>query len=82
MKHEKLRRIIGILILVISIVMIGMGMTRKHKVYDEQESVFFYKISERMLVIDATFSGVRRIGDKLITTYDRSRGVGKRACPT
>jgi hypothetical protein len=40
------------------------------------------KISEAQLVIDATFTGVLRKGDKLVTQYDRSQPAGRRACPT
>jgi len=39
-------------------------------------------ISEAQLVIDATFTGVLRKGDKLVTQYDRSKPGGRRACPT
>ncbi len=39
-------------------------------------------ISEAQLVIDATFTGVLRKGDRLFTQYDRSKPGGRRACPT
>ncbi len=39
-------------------------------------------ISDRELVVNATFTGVTRIGDTLFFTYDPSRPRGKQACPT
>ncbi len=42
----------------------------------------FETISDRQMIIDATFAGVIRKGGKLYSTYDRSQPAGKRACPT
>jgi hypothetical protein len=42
----------------------------------------FETISERQLVIDATFTGVVHRGGALYSTYDRSAPPRKRACPT
>ncbi len=39
-------------------------------------------ISDRELVVNATFTGVTRIGDTLFFTYDPSQPRGKQACPT
>ncbi|MCX8037026.1 MAG: hypothetical protein N3D11_08265 [Candidatus Sumerlaeia bacterium] len=39
-------------------------------------------ISDRELVINATFTGITRIGETLFFTYDPSQPRGKQACPT
>jgi hypothetical protein len=72
----------SIALLIFALVLILVGLKRSHKVYEEGEDMLFHRIGERALVIDATFSGVKREGNKLFTTYDRSQGAGKRACPT
>ena len=73
-------------VLTIALVFLIVGSVRSHKVLDKDAEDFgflaYYKISERQLVIDATFSGVARRGTQLISTYDRSEPRGKRACPT
>ena len=42
----------------------------------------FQEISDSDLVVNATFTGVVRKGDKLYWTYDPSNKQGKQACPT
>ncbi len=42
----------------------------------------FEWISESDLVVDSTFTGTIREGDKLYSTYERAEPVGKRQCPT
>ncbi len=95
MKTRKVRFTISLAVLIIAVVMIITGMNRTHKVYNQKDSGAFEgfnllgnleihrKISEKQLIIDATFGGVER-GDegKLYSTYDRSKPVGKRKCPT
>jgi len=78
----RLEKFISILFLILTIIFILAGLARTHKVYENEQSVFYYKVAEKRLVVDATFSGVIRKGLKLYTTYDRSRAIGKRPCPT
>jgi len=72
--------------LVIAFGLLLLGFRTSQKIYEPGEDEFgiqvFHKIPDRDLVIDATFSGVLREDGRLVTTYDRSQGVGKRACPT
>ena len=76
--------------LVLALTLLGAGLTMTRKVYEqEQESgedefgmLIFHRIPERTIVEDATFGGVRRIDGKLVSTYDRTAGGGKRPCPT
>ena len=86
MKDSWLQKTLAIMALIIALFFLLLGNIRSHKVYDESIKEFgilpFHKISERDLVVDATFTGTIRRGDKLFTTYDRSQPVGKRACPT
>jgi len=86
MKFPNYQKLLAITILIISFILFLMGNVRIHKVYDtgtaEYGILAFHRISERQLVIDSTFSGVLRKGEKLVSTYDRSQPVGKRPCPT
>jgi high-affinity Fe2+/Pb2+ permease len=75
-------KILSFILLFASLGMIVMGLTRSHKVYSREMDLFFYKVSDRRLVVDTTFSGIIRDGDKLYTTYDRSQDAGRRSCPT
>jgi len=74
------------LLLVAALALIGFGAWRIHKVYDPVTEEFgivaFQRISERELVVDSTFGGVRRDKGLLYTTYDRTQPRGKQACPT
>lgn len=69
-----------------ALALLGMGVLRTHKVYDPTTEEFgiaaFNRVSDRDLVVDATFGGVRRDADRLYSTYDRSLPRGKSACPT
>ncbi len=60
--------------------------TRSHRVFEPEADEFgmqiFTRVSERRLVEDATFSGTVRLGERLVTTYDRSAPPGRAACPT
>lgn len=86
MKNKTIRTIITALVFLITIGFLIVGMTRTHKVYDPDFREFALDIheiiTERQLVIDATFSGTQRQEGKLYSTYDRSEDIGKRACPT
>lgn len=87
-KRRILRRAAASSLLVASIVLIVAGSVAKHRVYEEDELAAefgmetFTKISERQMVIDATFGGVQRREGKLFTTYDRFAPRTKRLCPT
>ena len=80
--NSRLQKFTSILFLVLAIFFILAGLLSTHKVYEDEQSVFYYKVAERRLVVDATFSGVIRKGTKLYTTYDRTAAIGKRPCPT
>ena len=58
------------------------GARRSFKVYERDAAEFglaaFRRISDRQLVIDATFTGVVRRQARLYSTYDRSQPRGKR----
>ena len=82
MKKQKIQKIAAVVFLLLMIGFVFIGLARTHKVYEEETAMLFHPISERQLVVDATYSGVIRKAGKLYTTYDRSQGVGKRACPT
>ena len=66
--------------------LLTIGATRHYKVYDQDTEDFgiktFHRVSDREVVIDATFSGIARVGTTLYSTYDRTQVRGKRACPT
>lgn len=88
---ESVRRIIALTGLALAIAFLGVGLAKKHKVLllDAEELArefglppVFEPISDLQLVIDTTFSGVIRKGDRLQSTYDRSAPPQKRACPT
>jgi len=63
-----------------------MGSVSKHKVFESAPSAFginpFTRVSERQLIMDSTFGGAKLEGGRLVTTYDRLKPSGKRACPT
>ncbi|HOH28571.1 MAG TPA: hypothetical protein PLC40_02755, partial [Candidatus Hydrogenedentes bacterium] len=76
----------AVILLVMALLLLLAGGMRSYKVYDRSGEEFglltFTSVSDLDLVIDATFSGVERKGDRLYTTYDRSEPRSKRACPT
>jgi hypothetical protein len=80
------RNIIAIGLLAAALACLGAGAVVTHKVYDAGTADFgivaFTRISEGQLVIDTTFGGAERKGEKLYSTYDRSQVRGKRSCPT
>lgn len=79
-------RIIAALLLGLAALLLLAGSMRTHKVYNRGGAEFgllsFTRISDGQMVVDATFSGVERQGDRLYSTYDRSEPRGKRTCPT
>lgn len=81
-----LQKTLTVIAVIAALVMLLVGGRRTHKVYADEADEFglitFQRISEREIIEDATFSGVRREGKKLITTYDRSAPQAKRSCPT
>ena len=81
-----LRRFLTGLTTVLALLCVVAGSRRAVKVYDRDTADFglaaFRRISDRQLVIDATFSGVLRKGTKLYSTYDRTQPRGKRTCPS
>ena len=81
--HKKTMAAAGLLV---ALALLLMGSMRTHKVYESDTEEFglltFHRISEFQMVVDATFHGVAREGDRLYTTYDRSQPRGKSACPT
>lgn len=65
------------------------GLRRQHALYDAGAAEFGIEqiatnISERAMVIDATFTGVERRSDgRLYSTYDRTLPQNaKKSCPT
>lgn len=86
MRRVTKERIAAAVLLGVAVMLLLGGMVRSHKVYDRSTEEFglvtFTRVSDGALIIDATFSGAERIGDRLYTTYDRSVPRGKQACPT
>ena len=86
MRRVTKERIAAALVLGVAAVLLLAGAARTHKIYDQSTEEFgllsFTRISDGDLVVDATFSGVKRQGARLYTTYDRSAPRGKRSCPT
>ena len=87
MKRERLRKRLGMAMLILAVALFLIGARRTHKAYDTDMAGFgiltYQRISERQLVEDATFSGVMPKDGRLVSTYDRSLPkLGKRACPT
>lgn len=86
MQRSIFRKALSFGVLLAAVGMLFMGGQKEHKVFDDKEDEFgmplYRRITEKQLVMDATFSGVVRKKDKLYSTYDRSKPAGKRACPT
>jgi len=84
-----IRRIVAFSCLCLALLLILVGLARSHKVYDRVEGemqefgiLTYQRVTDLQLVIDATFSGVLREGNRLVSTYDRSMPRGKQSCPT
>lgn len=79
-------KLLSYILFALAIILIIIGSLISYKVYDKETKDFgiisFYKIKDMQLVIDSTFSGTIKKGDKLYSTYDRSQPAGRRACPT
>ena len=86
MSRTAKERIAAATLIMMALLLLLAGGMRSYKIYDAGSGEFglltFTPISDAQLVIDATFSGVERLGDRLYTTYDRSEPRGKRSCPT
>jgi hypothetical protein len=80
------KKIIAVAVLIVALALLFAGSIRTHKVYESDTEEFglltFYRINEFQMVVDATFHGVAREGDRFYSTYDRSQPRGKSACPT
>ena len=81
--YQKIFAIAGI---TVALALLIVGILRSHKIYETDTEDFgiptFYRIGELQMVVDATFQGVVRKGEKFYSTYDRSKPRGKSACPT
>jgi hypothetical protein len=79
-------KIAAAVLILAALLLLAVGGTRQHKVFDPATEEFgiiaFERISEGAFIVDTTFGGVRLDQDKLYTTYDRSQARGKQACPT
>jgi len=82
MTRSAREKIFGILALLCALFFLFRGLWVRHKVFQERDAVVYYQVGDLGLIIDATFSGVERHDDRLISTYDRAQGAGRRACPT
>jgi hypothetical protein len=84
--RETYRKIWASILGAVAVALLATGAVVTHKVYQADAEEFgilaFTRVSDRELVIDTTFSGSIRKGDRLYTTYDRNGPRGKRACPT
>lgn len=74
----------GVAAAAVALILAGTG--RMRTVYEPGTGEFVSdtatNLPDRQLVVDATFSGVKRNGGRLESTYDRHAPPGKRACPT
>ena len=85
-----IRAVSSTVVLGASVAFLVVGSNRSHQVVGEDAEelaellglVPFELISDQELVIDATFTGVVRRGEMLVSTYDRSQPRKKQACPT
>ncbi|MBI4865138.1 MAG: hypothetical protein HY815_33495 [Candidatus Riflebacteria bacterium] len=81
--HQKL---LATLCLFVALGFLLAGSLRVHKVYEPGHEAFglvtVHSVSDFQLVVDATCGGVRKQGDRLYSTYDRSETRGRRSCPT
>jgi hypothetical protein len=77
--------------LALALVFMAVGSVTRHDVLlwnaDELSQEFglpppFESLTDADTVIDTTFTGIVRKGEKLQFTYDRSKPKGRRLCPT
>ena len=84
--NRKLKNSLTVFVLALSVVFIAAGFFKQRKVYEQTADEFgirnYNRIKDYQLVIDTTFGGVTRKGDKLYSTYNRDEQRGKRKCPT
>jgi hypothetical protein len=88
-KTSRLQKLIAALLLVAAISLLATGSLFKRKVFEKEDEFAqigpktFMRLSDRALVVDATFTGIVRDKDgQLTSTYDRNKPHGKKACPT
>lgn len=83
---ERRNKVIACILLVVGAASLVIGAQHSRTVYKKEALEYgidlFDSVSEFELVEDATFSGVEQVDGKLYSTYDRSAGKTKRACPT
>lgn len=78
----------AILVLIVAVAFLAIGLLRTFKVYDAKADDFgvqvFTRVPEQKMVYIATYSGVERQKDKLVSTEDPNAPTtgGKKACPT
>lgn len=94
MRDRRIRPWVVILILVAGCALVGSGFLIRRKVHDPVDASFnlgdfglaglepYRQITERDLLLDATFTGVVRKEGGLYSTYDRTATRGKRTCPS
>jgi len=86
MRRVVKERIAAAVLLGVAALLLIIGGMRTHKIYDRSTEEFgllsFTHISDAGMIVDTTFGGIERKGDRLYTTYDRSQPHGKRSCPT
>ena len=82
----RFQKIIAFVLLAIAVGLLAASPFVSHRAFDPDTEEFglqaFTRLSEMQLVVDTTFGGVMRKGDKLFSTYDRTVARGKRSCPT
>jgi hypothetical protein len=88
-KTSRLQKLIAALLLVAALALLVTGGLFKRKVFEKEDEFAqlgpktFMRLSDRAMVVDATFTGVVRDKDgRLTSTYDRNVPRGKKACPT
>lgn len=90
-KTELIRKIIAAVGLGLAIAAVGVGAFKTHDVLlqDAEELAellgtppVFQPHPDWKLIVDTTFTGIVRKAGKLYFTYDPSKPIGKRKCPT
>ena len=85
MKNQRLQKILLFAVVLAALALLAIGSLKKHAILDhvQEAAAAPLKISDKQLIVDATFSGVQRKDGKLVSTYDRAAPKqGKQDCPT